>query len=247
MSRITHEPRLFHRPPKYRLHKSTNQAVVSLNGKVQQLGPYGSEQNHRRYRQVLDEWQAIRHQQQQQPKPALSPHELIAATITPESLRQKWKQGLPVSVYELILVYLRHAKEYYRKNGKITREAELIEEVLLPLGAKHGRDSVDKFGPVDLDNFRDDLISEFDWSRKHINKQIVRLIAMFKWGAKKEICAAEVHSQLATLGGLKKVELQLVRLRASPTFKIDVPPVREPILKLVLDLFQRQPAPFAEA
>jgi integrase len=57
---------------------------------------------------------------------------------------------------------------------------------------------------VDLDNFRDDLISDFDWSRKHINKQIVRLIAMFKWGAKKEICAAGVHSQLATLGGLKK-------------------------------------------
>lgn len=39
---------------------------------------------------------------------------------------------------------------------------------------------------------------------KHINKQVTRVIAMFKWASKKEICSAAVHTQLAALGGLKK-------------------------------------------
>lgn len=195
-------PRLFHQPPKYRLHRSTNQAVISFFGKVIQLGPYGSEQSHQRYQELVGEWKARRHAEAAQPEP--TDDERLVAAITPDSLRQKWKQGLQVSLYELIVVYRRHASEYYRKNEKITREAELIHEVLAPLGKKHGRDKLSDFGPVELDNFRDDLISDFNWSRKHINKQIVRVIAMFKWAAKKEICSGEIHIQLKALGGLKK-------------------------------------------
>ncbi|MCB0311330.1 MAG: site-specific integrase, partial [Bdellovibrionales bacterium] len=37
-----------------------------------------------------------------------------------------------------------------------------------------------------------------------INKQINRVIAMFKWAAKKEFCSGTVPPQLKTLGGLKK-------------------------------------------
>ncbi len=195
-------PRLFHQPPKYRLHKSTNQAVVSFFGKVIQIGPYGSERSHQRYQEIIGEWQQRRHQAENQPQKKAD--ELLVEAITTDTLRQKWKQGLQISLYELIVVYQRYANQYYRKHGKITREANLIKEVLTPLGEKHGRDKVTQFGPVDLDNFRDDLISDFDWSRKHINKQIVRVIAMFKWAAKKELCSAEIHVQLKALGGLKK-------------------------------------------
>ena len=46
-------PRLFHQPPKYRLHRSTKQAVISYFGKVIQLGPYGSEQSHQRYQELV--------------------------------------------------------------------------------------------------------------------------------------------------------------------------------------------------
>jgi len=195
-------PRLFHQPPKYRLHRSTNQAVISFFGKVIQLGPYGSEQSHERYQEFVGEWKARRHREAAQPE--LTTEERLVAGITAESLRQKWKQRLQVSLYELIVVYQRHADEYYRKNGKVTREAELIKEVLTLLGKKHGRDKLCDFGPVELDNFRDDLITDKDWSRLHINKQIVRVIAMFKWAAKKEICSGEIHTQLKALGGLKK-------------------------------------------
>ena len=190
-------------PPKYRRHKSTNQAIIHFAGQRHYLGPYGSERSYRRYQELLSEWQSQR-QLEQSDLPAISAEEKLLEAITAGSLRQKFHQGLAVSIYELIVVYERHSKQYYRKNGKVTREAELIGEVLDPLGKKHGRDKVSDFGPVDLDDFRDDLITERDWSRKHINKQINRAIAMFKWGAKKEICSASVHLALESLGGLKK-------------------------------------------
>ena len=51
-------PRLFHQPPKYRLHRSTKQAVVSFFGEVIQLGPYGSARSHKRYQELIGEWHA---------------------------------------------------------------------------------------------------------------------------------------------------------------------------------------------
>lgn len=196
-------PRLFHTPPKYRRHKSTNQAIVEFDGRRHYLGPYGSAKSHARYQEALEVWRKTRHVESKQPT-AKSPDEALLDGVTPELLRQKRKQGLPVSLNELILVYHRHARSYYRKHGRVTREAELIVEVTTLLGLKYGDDPVESLGPVELDNFRDGLITDKDWSRKHINKQINRVIAMFKWAAKKEICSADVRAQLAALGGLKK-------------------------------------------
>lgn len=196
-------PRLFHRPPKYGLHKGTNQAIVCHQGKLIYLGPYGSEKSHRRYQQFLEQWYALRHQEAKS-RPNRTPEQEIEDAVTPVMLRLKWRQGLKVSLDELIFVYKKHARGYYVKNGKVTREAEQIEEVTMMLGRKYGLGIIDDFGPVELDEFRDSLIEDRDWSRKYINKQINRIIAMFKWGAMKEICSANVHAQLKTLGGLKK-------------------------------------------
>jgi len=46
-------PRLFHRPPKYRLHKGSSQAIVSIHGKRIYLGAYGTAKSHKRYRELL--------------------------------------------------------------------------------------------------------------------------------------------------------------------------------------------------
>ena len=72
----------------------------------------------------------------------------------------------------------------------MTREAELIEEVTGLLGKKHGGKSIECFGPVDLEELREWLIEQKDWARKKLNKQIVRLVAMFKWAVKKELLCA---------------------------------------------------------
>lgn len=196
-------PRLFHQPPKYGLHKPSMQAVVYFQGRAVYLGPHGSEKSHQRYREFLDEWKSLRHRDPPHEGKS-SPEDRLQAAINPATLRQKWRQGLKISIDELIFVYRQHARSYYVKNGDVTREAELIEEVTALLGTKHGRDRADGFGPVDLDNFRESLIDDRDWSRKFLNKQMTRVIAMFKWGAKKELCSPLVYQQLHALGGLKK-------------------------------------------
>ncbi|QDS99287.1 hypothetical protein [Adhaeretor mobilis] len=148
-------PRLFHRPPKYSLHKGSNQAIVYLNGVATYLGAYGSEKSHQKYQEILGQWNALRHLQAS-PTQKKSLDEKLAEQVTPVMLRLKWRQGLKVSIDELAHVYKLHAREYYQKNGKMTREGELIHQMVTLLGKKHGLEMADDFGPVELDNFRDD-------------------------------------------------------------------------------------------
>ena len=44
------------RQPKYRLHKPTGRAVVTLNGKDHYLGVFGSPESHEAYRRKIAEW-----------------------------------------------------------------------------------------------------------------------------------------------------------------------------------------------
>lgn len=196
-------PRLLKKLPKYGRHKASDQACVYVNGTEVYLGKYGSPKSHERYREFLAEWRS-KQVVIEKTEAAQSVEDSLAKTLHPAALRRKRREGGVVMLDELIFVYRRHASSYYVKHGKVTREAELIVELTNLLGKKHGDEPVDEFGPVQLDNFRDDLIVERDWSRKVINKQISRLIRMFKWAVGKEMCAADVPLQLAALGGLKK-------------------------------------------
>jgi len=196
-------PRLYHRPPKYRLHKGTKQAIVSINGTRVYLGPYGSERSHQKYQLLLKDWQSQRHQQNGSASPE-SRAKAVADAITVVTLREKRRQGHTITINELILVYRRHTYEYYRKNGELTREATIIDEVLRPLRKKHGKEPIEEFGPTDLSELRELMIDELDWSRKHINKQTSRAVGMFRWAAEKELCLPTVVMALKQLPGLKK-------------------------------------------
>ena len=191
-------PRLFHRPPKYSHHRGTNQATVSVNGRRIYLGPYCSASSHEKYRAILQEWQRLRHQTVASSRRQKQEVDVdaVAASITPTTLRERRSTGLSVTIDELILVYRRHAQEYYRKAGKVTREAELIDEVARFLRQRHGRQSLESFGPVALDELREVMIDELDWSRTHINKQVRRIVAMFTWAAEKELVTATVSMAL---------------------------------------------------
>ena len=203
-------PRLFHRPPKYRFHKSTKQAVVSFFGETLYIGPYGSQKSHQRYQELLEQWEKRRHDEMAE-RSSASPStesksdlDRIVESVTPASLREKAKAGAPISISELILVYRRHTHEYYRKRGKVTREAGMIDEALRFLRRHHKATMVQDFGPVMLDELREKMIDELDWSRGHINKQVNRLRGMFKWAAAKEIIGTSVSAALRELPGLKK-------------------------------------------
>jgi len=195
-------PRLYHRPPKYSLHKGTKQATVCLNGERIYLGPYGSPQSHARYQETLKAWQADR----EKVRSLSPPDESVKKTakVTPAVLRDKRRAGTPLTVNELVLVYRCHTYQYYRKHGEVTREATIIDDVIRFLRKHHATTLLDDFGPVALDELREAMIADLDWSRKHINKQVNRLVRMFTWAAEKELVDPSVPLALKSLAGLKK-------------------------------------------
>jgi integrase len=196
-------PRLFHRPPKYCLHKGTKQATVSLHGKRIYLGPYGSPESHKNYQELLRRWQAERGREPTGSQAANTPAHKVTQ-LTTATLRAKRRGGSPLTINELVLVYRRHTRQYYRKNGRITREATITDDAIRYLRKHHATTFLDDFGPVVLDELRDGMITDLDWSRKHINKQVGRLVRMFKWAAEKELVDPSVATALKMLTGLKK-------------------------------------------
>jgi hypothetical protein len=51
-------PRLITRLPKYREHKASSQAIVTLDGRDHYLGPHGSAASKAEYNRLVGEWQA---------------------------------------------------------------------------------------------------------------------------------------------------------------------------------------------
>lgn len=198
-------PRLVHKPPKYRLHKGSGQAIVSINGRRLYLGVYGTPKSHELYEKAISEWRrSLPGKAKSETTTKQVPLFNDELLITAPKLRERRQAGREVTVNELIFVYRKHTHVYYRKNGEVTREAMIIDEVLRFMDEHHGTDRVDEFGPVKLDELRERMIDELDWSRKHINKQVSRIIRMFRWAVEQELAPPESHSALAKLTGLKK-------------------------------------------
>lgn len=80
--------------PKYRLHRPSGQAVVTISGKDHYLGPWKSRASRVEYDRLIGEWLV-------QGRPSTSPN------------RQPGK----FTVVELVAAYWRYAKTYYVKNG----------------------------------------------------------------------------------------------------------------------------------
>lgn len=192
-------PKLLKRPPKYRLHKSTGQAVVSIGGKVHQLGPYGSGESHERYEELIKQWR--RRRDEERPDLAEADPESL---LTVKQLRRRLQQGHPVTMGELALVYEDYAHSYYVKNGKVTREGEQVTEILRMLLRHHGEEDVADFGPVKLKDLRELMIDPNDWSRKHINESVNRIRRMFAWACENELVPPTVHHALQSVAGLKR-------------------------------------------
>lgn len=143
--------------PAYCLHKATGQAVVRIDGKDFYLGKYGTEASHEAYQRLVAQFVTIE-------KSCRSRSQLRAVART---------------VNELILVYWKHAEQYYCKAGQASSELHTIRQALRPLRVLYGHVSADEFGPVALKTVRQRMI-EIGWARKHINKQADRIKRMFK-------------------------------------------------------------------
>lgn len=69
-----------------------------------------------------------------------------------------------VLVAHVMLAYLKHAKGYYRKDGKLTNEYTLISNALAHVRALYADTLADDFGPLALEVVRNRMVAT-GWSK----------------------------------------------------------------------------------
>jgi integrase len=170
-------PRLVQGNPKYRRHRASGQAVVTLNGRDHYLGPYGTQASRAEYDRLIGEW--------------------LTAGRRPVS-------GPPlVTVVELAAAYWSFAEGYYRKDGKATRTLERVKISLRLLKQRYALTPAAEFGPLALQSLQQAFVAEGK-ARPYNNHLIEQIRRVFKWGASQELVPASVFHGLATVSGLRK-------------------------------------------
>jgi integrase len=169
-------PKLSHSLPKYRRHKASGQAIVTLAGRHHYLGPYGTKASRLEYDRLIAEWIA-------NGRP----------TVADPSRSD-------ITVAELLAAYLRHARAYYPADA--TGELHCIKRAMRPLKELYGATLANAFGPLALKAVRQKMI-ELGWVRTSANHQIQRVRRFFKWGVENELVPPSVLHGLQAVSGLK--------------------------------------------
>jgi integrase len=171
--------------PAYLRHKPTNLAYVRLpdgagGRKVVYLGRYDSAESRQEYRRLLHTFDA-------------SP---------PESTT--WKARGGPTVAEVLLAFLRHAQEHYRRPDG-TATSEVLEFKILSRAVRglYGHTPAAEFGPQALAAVRQQMMTD-GLCRRVVNKRVSRIKLVFKWATARELVPAAVYQSLATLTGLQK-------------------------------------------
>lgn len=160
--------------PKYALHKATGQARVRIDGKSIYLGEYGSEESRRRYDEVVTDY--------------------MKGTLNVSFHK--------LTISQLSIAYVKHAKSYYVKNGRITSEVSNIQVALRPLVKLHGKGLVAEFGPTKLKQVRE-LMIQNGIVRKSVNRGIGRIKRMFRWGVENEMVSTNVLAAINAVPGIR--------------------------------------------
>lgn len=166
-------PRLSHRPPKLRHHKARGLACVTLDGRTIYLGRWGSAESKREYARIIGEWKA-------------------GSRGAPPG-----EPGSEITVAELLVRFLRHAKTYYQASNEYDHFTYSIRE----LKKAYSRLPVAEFSPLKLQIVRRAMV-DGKLSRKLINQRIRRIKAIFAWGVSQEIVPPAVTHGLQSVRGL---------------------------------------------
>jgi integrase len=87
-------------------------------------------------------------------------------------------------------------------DGEVGKEYRNYLTLIGIVKSLHGRTLVRHFSPKALKAIRQVMV-ERGWSRKYINRQIVRVRTIFKWGVSEGLVPVDVHTALSTLQGLR--------------------------------------------
>ena len=152
-------------------------AFVELNGKRSYLGKYRTSASKQEYRRFIVEWMA--------------------------NGRATNASGNDISVVDLISAFGVHAKRHYRLlDGSPSRERVNYRSVLAMLKKLYGHTAVSDFTPMALKALREQMIAN-GWSRKNINRQVVRLRSVFKWGLSEGLVPVDIYTALCAVAGLQ--------------------------------------------
>ncbi len=184
-------PRLTNSSPRYCKHRSSGQAVVTIDGKDYYLGPWNTQASKAEYDRLIGVWLA--------------------------GGRRMPGFGLnDITVTEVIARFWEHAETYYRHvDGSPTSEIRSYKPPLAILNRLYGPTAARDFGPLALDAVRTVMI-ERGWVRRSINISVGRIKRMFKWAVAKELVPASVHHALSALAGLRRQD-ERPRKRARET------------------------------
>ena len=173
--------------PRYRLHKHSGQAIVSLplGGRKYRdilLGPYDSERSRQEYDRIISEWLAS------------------GRFVAP---RGSGRTDLTIS--ELSLLFWKHAESYYRRpDGTASRELDHFRLVLDPLERLYGSTPAAEFGPLALKAVRQHMLDSGRLCRKVINQRIDHVRRLFRWAVSEQLVPSSVHEALRTVSGLRR-------------------------------------------
>ena len=147
---------------KYCHHKPTGQAFVRIVGKMRYLGPFNSPESHRRYAELLSEWQAA----------GKSPR-------------------VEVTFGEFSVLYLKHCEQRYQKNGMPTSELGIVRIALRWMNRVAREVQLRDLTPRHLKQARH-LIVHSGLSRVSANKYTQRIRQAVKWAVGEEFCSTSV-------------------------------------------------------
>lgn len=160
------------RVPKYRHHKATGQAVVTLGGRDHYLGKHGTPESHVKYAAAISAWQ-------------------MQQTDAPKDLK----------VRQLTVLYWQYAQRYYVKDGEPTGHLHIVKNGLKYLNEDCRDLLVAEFGPKRLAQLRDKLI-KLGHSRKYINDLISVVKRMYRWALEEELVCGSPNIQSVLTRGV---------------------------------------------
>ena len=166
-----------HSVPKYRKHRASGQAVVTINGHDHYLGPHGTKASRVEYDRLITEWLASGRS---------------ASYGTPAAV---------VTVVELANDYVKFAKRHY--GDAFNSEWRRVKFIIRPLVDLYGRTAAADFGVLQLKSLREKFI-DTGRSRSTINQDVRRVVRFFRWAAAEGRIPPSVPLALSMVPGLRK-------------------------------------------
>jgi integrase len=168
------------RPPSYRKHKASGQAVVTIDRKDHYLGVHGTPESRLRYERLISAWM------QGEPVPS-----------------RESESSNDITVAEVCVQYLRWAEGYYVKDGQPTSEIHNVKHAIKALRESYASLPAREFSPLKLKAVRQRFI-DGGLCRSGCNRFTGIIARVFRYAVENELIPPDVAHGLEAVKTLAK-------------------------------------------